>query len=101
VARYGQVFKDKAIARLLPPESSNIDAVSREIGVSVSTLERWRADALASGKREGGWTAAARLEAVLTTASMSEEERNAWCRGKGLYPTLRVNLLPNSCSRSL
>lgn len=87
MARYGQVFKDKAIARLLPPESANMDAVSREIGVSVSTLERWRANALASGTREGGWTAAARLEAVLTAARMSEEERNAWCRAKGLYPS--------------
>jgi transposase len=43
VTRYGQVFKDKAVSRLLPPESANIELVSREIGVSVSTLERrWR-----------------------------------------------------------
>lgn len=87
MARYGQVFKDKAVSRLLPPESASIDVVSREIGVSVSTLERWRADALASGKSEGGWTAAARLEAVLATAAMSEEQRAAWCRAKGLYPS--------------
>ena len=26
-----------------------IDLVSREVGISVATLERWRADALASG----------------------------------------------------
>jgi hypothetical protein len=61
--------------------------VSREIGVSVATLERWRAAALASGKKSGGWTAAARFDAVLTTASMSAEERNAWCRSQGLYPS--------------
>lgn len=59
MARHGQVFKDKAFSRLLPPESTNIEVASREIVVSVSTLERWRADALASGKTEGGWTAAA------------------------------------------
>jgi len=51
VARYGQAFKDKAVARLLPPESADVAVVSREIGVSVATLERWRADALASGKK--------------------------------------------------
>ena len=65
MARYGQAFKDKAVARLLPPESADVVVVSREIGVSVATLERWRADALASGKKSGGWTAAARFEAVL------------------------------------
>ena len=35
------------MARLLPPESSSVELVSREVGVSAATLERWRADALA------------------------------------------------------
>jgi hypothetical protein len=30
--------------------------------------------------RERAWTAAARLQAVITTAAMEEAERNAWCR---------------------
>lgn len=43
------------VARLLPPESSAVEVVSREVGVSVFTLERWRAEALeeASGERGG------------------------------------------------
>jgi transposase len=70
----GQGYKDRIVARLLPPESSAIDLVSREVGISVSTLERWRADALANGSgADAGsgsqrWTAAARLEAVIVTA---------------------------------
>lgn len=87
MARYGQAFKDRAVARLLPPESSGVDVVAQAVGVSAATLERWRADALADGKKRGGWTAAARLDAVVTTASMSEEETNAWCRAQGLYPS--------------
>ncbi len=87
MARYGQAFKDKAVARLLPPESADINVVAQQVGVSASTLERWRSDALASGKKHGGWTAAARLDAVLTTASMSEEQKNAWCRTQGIYPS--------------
>ena len=75
------------MARLLPPESAAVEVVSREIGVSASTLERWRADALASGQRGGVWTAAARLEAVLVTAAMSEAETAAWCRAQGVYPS--------------
>ena len=86
MARYGQEFKDRAVARLLPPESASVDAVSREIGVSVATLERWRSDALSMPGRAPAWTAAARLEAVLTTAAMDEAARSAWCREHGVYP---------------
>jgi transposase len=79
------------VARLLPPESAAIDVVSREVGVSVATLERWRAEALANGSGGGGggsqrWTAAARLQAVIVTAAMDEATRSAWCREQGLYP---------------
>lgn len=65
VARYGQPFKDRVVARLLPPESAAPDIVSREVGVGVQTLERWRTDALA--------------------AAMDEATRGAWCREQGLY----------------
>lgn len=87
VARYGQGFKDRAVARLLPPESADIKVVSTAVGVSVGTLERWRSQALESGKKSGGWTAVARFEAVLMTASMSEAQKAAWCREKGLFPS--------------
>jgi hypothetical protein len=70
---------------LLPPESAAITELSQQIGVSVATLERWRADAL-SMPAERAWTAAARLQAVIVTAAMDEAQRNAWCREKGVYP---------------
>lgn len=87
MARYGRAFKERAVARLLPPESSSVETVSRELGVSVSTLERWRADALSQPEGKRIWTAAARLEAVIATATMDEEAKSAWCREKGLYPS--------------
>lgn len=62
-------------------------AVAAAVGVSADTLERWRSEALASGRKSGGWTAAARFEAVLATASMSEAQKAAWCREKGLFPS--------------
>jgi transposase-like protein len=77
------------VARLLAPESSAIDLVSREVGISVATLERWRADVLANGSGGGSsqrWTSAARLQAVIVTAAMDEATRSAWCREQGLYP---------------
>jgi transposase-like protein len=86
LARYGQEFKDKAVARLLPPESASIKDVALSVGVSESTLERWRSEALANPERRREWTPAARFEAVLATAAMDEASKSAWCRGNGVYP---------------
>ena len=70
---------------MLPPESAAPQVVSREIGVGVDTLERWRAESLARPAKERVWTAAARLEAVITTAAMDDASRSAWCRENGVY----------------
>jgi hypothetical protein len=86
MARYGQAFKDRAVARLLPPESAGLEVVSREIGVSIDTLERWRSDALSMPAREQSWSAAARLDAVIATAAIDEAAKGAWCREHGVYP---------------
>ncbi|MBT0964249.1 IS3 family transposase, partial [Denitromonas iodatirespirans] len=86
MARYGQKFKDKALARLLPPEGASVEAVSQELSISVATLERWRADALSRPARERAWTAAARLDAVLLSAAMDAAGKSTWCREHGVYP---------------
>ena len=86
MARYGQAFKDKAVARLLPPESASLESVARDLSISAPTLERWRADALSRPARERAWPAAARFEAGLVTAAMDEAGKSAWCRERGVYP---------------
>ncbi|TDH58212.1 hypothetical protein E2C06_33755 [Dankookia rubra] len=89
MARYGQAFRDRIVARLLPPESAALEVVSREVGVSIGTLERWRAQVLAGPGSlvvSQRWTPVARLEAVITTAAMDEAARSVWCREQGLYP---------------
>jgi DNA-binding transcriptional MerR regulator len=74
------------VARLLPPESADVGALAKEIGVSVQTLERWREDAQSRPARGRAWTAAARLEAVITAAALDEAGKSAWCREHGVYP---------------
>ena len=86
MARYGAAFRSRVVARLLPPESADIGVVSREVGVSVQTLERWREHAQTIPDRARGWCAAARLEAVITAAAMDEAGKNAWCREHGVFP---------------
>ena len=85
LARYGQAFKDRAVARLLPPESAALDDVSRDVGIGVNTLVRWRSDSMSKPGRDRVWTAAARFDAVLTTAAMDEASKSAWCRAHGTY----------------
>ena len=63
MAQYGQTFKDRALARLLPPESAAIEVVAREVGIGRGTLERWRDDAR-SRLRPLPSTPAVALEAV-------------------------------------
>ena len=63
-----------------------MEVVSREVGVGVGTLKRWREDAQSRPARGRAWTAAARLEAVITTAAMAQASKSAWCRERGVYP---------------
>ncbi len=100
MARYGQAFKDKAVARLLPPESASLEVVSREVGVGVASLERWREDAQSRPARGRAWTAGARLEAVITTAAMNEAAKSAWCREHGVYPA-ELDTWRASCTTAL
>ena len=86
MARYGQAFKDRAVARLLPPQSAAVELVAREVGIGTNTLERWREDAQSKPARVQGWTAGSRLEAVITTAAMDVASKGAWCREHGMYP---------------
>ena len=72
MARYGQSFNSRTVARLLPPESAVLNEVAREIGVGAGTLERWRG--------------VARFDAALTTAIMDEDSKGDWCRANGVYP---------------
>jgi transposase len=85
MARFGQAFMDRAVAKLLPPQSASLREVSQEFGVKEDTLDRWRSKALSKPALGRAWTAAARLDAVLTTAVMDEAGKAAWCREHGVY----------------
>ena len=100
MARYGQAFKNKAVARSLAPESAALELVAREVGIGAATLERWREDAQSRPARGRAWTARARLEAVIATAAMPEAGKSAWCREQGVYP-LELNKWWSSATAAL
>lgn len=86
MARYTEKFKARAVARLLPPESAAVSVVAREVGIEAKTLGRWRDNLQSMPAQGSGWTAGARLEAVIVTAALDEAGKNAWCREHGVYP---------------
>ena len=63
-----------------------MELVAREVGVGTETLQRWRDDVQSMPARGRAWTAPAKLQAVITTAALSEIDKNAWCREHGIYP---------------
>ncbi len=77
MAGYGHAFRDRGVAQLLPPESASVEAVSREVRVGSSTLERWRA-------------AAAALAAPEEARASPRQTREAQRRLKALGPALTV-----------
>ena len=87
MARYGQTFKERAVAKLLPPESLGLEDVARRTRISEATLSRWLDAAQSMPARGRAWTARGRMEALIATASMSEADRSAWCREHGVYPS--------------
>ena len=88
------------MARLLPPESAALELVAREVGIGAGTLERWRGDAQSRPALGRAWTAGARLEAVVTTASMNEAGKGAWCREHGAFPA-ELDQWRASCAAAL
>ena len=74
------------MARLLPPESAALDLVAREAGIGAATLARWREGLQSRPALGRAWTAAARFEAVITSAAMAEADKGAWRREHGVYP---------------
>ena len=86
MARYSEAFKNKAVARLLPPEAVLPEVVAREAGIRVGALLRWQGSLPAMSARVRTLPAAARFDAVIATAGMDESSKNAWCREHGVYP---------------
>jgi len=67
--------------------------IAREAGIGRSTLTYWLKHYKKDGninlkqkeKRPQDWTAEERINALMETGAMSEEDRVTWCRKKGLF----------------
>ncbi len=96
---YTRKFCDKMVSKLLLPGGPTVIELSKESGISKSALYKWirkfSNTTSTTGQnmstqnnipiRPQNWSAADKLNAVITTSSMTEEEIGAYCRENGIY----------------
>ena len=95
---YSAERKAAVLKRMLPPHNIAIRQLSREEGISESTLHNWRADARGKGHllpdsdtSPEGWSSRDKFAAVLETAALNEVDLGEYCRKRGLYPSQIAN----------
>jgi len=67
--------------------------IAKELGVGRSTIGKWlrehkqnrNTNLKSKEKRPSDWTAEERISAIIKTGCMTEEDRTAWCRKKGIF----------------
>jgi transposase-like protein len=89
---YPKEFRERAIARMLPPINASISAVSRELNIPYPTLYTWRterrkqlAPVPATAESNDLFDSQNKFQVVLETATLNEVDLAAYCRSKGLY----------------
>jgi transposase len=90
--QYSQEFKEKIVARMMPPNAQSIAHIRRETGISEPTLYAWRNQFRNEGhavpadpSNPESWSAADKLAVVIETAPLTEHQLAEYCRRKGLY----------------
>ena len=85
---YTNDFKDAMIQKLLTNPDKSVSLLSREAGIPISTLKNWknkycqnRGITLSKNKLKPE----DKFNIVIITASMSEAEKNEYCRKNGIY----------------
>jgi transposase len=88
--RYGKKFKESILKKVMTGDKT-LAELSREYGFAASSYYKWvqayhrKAENYMEKKRLQKWTIAEKLEAIKDTASMTPEEKSAWCRKNGTY----------------
>lgn len=90
--RYSKEMKDSILKRMMPPNNEAISRISKETGITETTLYKWRKDARSAGHATPGdgqgseqWNSEDKFLIVMETYSMNNAELAEYCRKKGLY----------------
>lgn len=85
-------LKQSILQRMMPPNNEPVSQIAREIGLTETTLYKWKKAAKAHGMMTSGsaqpaerWSTRDKFAIVVETASLSEIELSEFCRAKGLF----------------
>lgn len=89
---YNESFKQNAIQKLLMPGSPGLSATARNIGIAPSTLFGWKEKYAnqavmkkTKDKNVNEWTPEQKLDALIKTGAMNENELGEYLRSNGLH----------------
>lgn len=86
---YTDSFKENAVKQLLSAPSRGLTDTACKIGIPISTLQSWRKKyaitTVMKNKTIKDWSPEQKLEAMIKTASMNENELGEYLRTNGLY----------------
>lgn len=90
--QYSEELKAQLIARSLRGGITQ-EVLAEQFGISRKTVQNWMREYRTSGatpvtqkdKRPQSWTTEERLEALLATHGLAEEELGSWCRERGVH----------------
>lgn len=90
---YPQERKESVLKKMLPPNNMSIATLAKEEGISDGALYLWRKQARDKGQlmpdsdnTSNGWSSREKFAAVMESAAMSESEKSAYCRERGVFP---------------
>ena len=89
---YPKVVKEAALEKMFQTDLS-LREIGDQLGVPRATLHTWKKQykmdtdtTVTINTPAESWTPEEKFAVVLETATLSEEELNAYCREKGVYP---------------
>ena len=92
--QYTPAFRQQALEKVYSRGHQSVVSVAEQLNMNPWTLKNWmKADKQhqqntdpATTRRPQDWTAAQRLEALMKTHAMNEQELSAFCREQGVFP---------------
>jgi len=86
---YSEEFKARAVQQLLAPRSRGLNGTAHNIGVPSSTLFVWKQKYATSStmnkNKTGSWSPEQKLQAIIETSAMSDNDLGAYLRKHGLH----------------
>lgn len=95
---YTADFKERALQKVYSRGSRTVESVASDLNMSYHTLKNWMREEkrtpsdksssqrTSAPRRPQDWSASEKLQALLETHALSDQERHSWCRHQGIYP---------------